>query len=75
MIDTHAHIVKEYYNDIESLVEELKEKNVLKVVNCATSIEDSKEIMTTTKLMDQDDYHYLFEVVHNNYLIKTSKLD
>mgnify|MGYP003291233907 CR=1 FL=1 len=29
-IDTHAHIVKEYYEDIESLVDELKEKNVLK---------------------------------------------
>ena len=50
MIDTHAHIVKEYYNDIESLVEELKEKNVLKVVNCATSIEDSKEIIELSKV-------------------------
>ena len=50
MIDTHAHIVKEYYNNIESLVEELKEKNVLKVVNCATSIEDSKEIIELSKV-------------------------
>ena len=48
----------------------LKDNDLLEVV-----IEDSKEIMTTTKLMDQDDYHYLFEVVHNNYLIKTSELD
>ena len=48
----------------------LKDNDLLEVV-----IEDSKEIMTTTKLMDQDDYHYLFEVVHNNYLVKTSELD
>lgn len=48
----------------------LKDNDLLEVV-----IEDSKEIMNTTKLMDQDDYHYLFEVVHNNYLVKTSELD
>lgn len=48
----------------------LKDNDLLEVV-----IEDSKEIMTTTKLMDQEDYHYLFEVVHNNYLVKTSELD
>ena len=48
----------------------LKDNDLLEVV-----IEDSKKIMTTTKLMDQDDYHYLFEVVHNNYLVKTSELD
>ena len=48
----------------------LKDNDLLEIV-----IEDSKEIMTTTKLMDQDDYHYLFEVVHNNYLVKTSELD
>ena len=49
MIDTHAHIIKQYYNDIESLVEELKEKNVLNVINCATSIEDAKEIIELSK--------------------------
>ena len=49
MIDTHAHIIKEYYDDIESLVEDLKNKNVLKVVNCGTSISDSKEIIELSK--------------------------
>jgi TatD DNase family protein len=50
VIDTHAHIIKEYYNDIELLVKELKEKNVLKVINCATSIKDSNEIIELSKL-------------------------
>ena len=50
MIDTHAHIIKEYYDDIELLVKELKEKNVLKVINCSTSIKDSNEIIELSKL-------------------------
>ena len=45
MIDTHAHIVKEYFYDIDTLIKELKEKNVLYVINCSTSIEDAKEII------------------------------
>ena len=45
MIDTHAHIVKEYYDNIEELIIELKEKNVERVINCSTSIEDAKEII------------------------------
>lgn len=49
MIDTHAHIVKEYYDNIDILVEELKVKNVINVINCATSIEDSKEVIELSK--------------------------
>lgn len=45
MIDTHAHIIKEYFNNIEELVEELKQKNVIYVINCSTSISDAKEII------------------------------
>ena len=45
MIDTHAHIIKEYFNNIEELVEELKQKNVIYVINCSTSINDAKEII------------------------------
>ena len=45
MIDSHAHIVSEYYDNIEELVNELKEKNVIKVINCSTSIKSCKEIL------------------------------
>ena len=31
MIDTHAHILNEYYNNIEELVKMIKEKSVLYV--------------------------------------------
>ena len=49
MIDTHAHIIKEYYEDIDSLVRDLQEKNVINVINCSTSIEDAKEIIELSK--------------------------
>ena len=50
MIDTHAHILKEYYQNIKNLVEELKNKNVLKVVNCATSLENSYEVIKLAQI-------------------------
>lgn len=49
MIDSHAHIVKEYYSDIEGLVKELQEKDVKCVINCSTSIESCKEILVLSK--------------------------
>ena len=45
MIDTHAHILSEFYDDIDELIEELKTKNIIKVINCADSIETSKEVL------------------------------
>lgn len=45
MIDTHAHILNEFYDDIDELIEELKSKDIIKVINCADSIETSKEVL------------------------------
>ena len=45
MIDSHAHILGEYYDDIGSFIEKLKDKDILKVVNCADSIATSKEVL------------------------------
>ena len=45
MIDTHAHILSEFYDNIDELIEELKSKNIIKVINCADSIETSKEVL------------------------------
>ncbi len=49
MIDSHAHILNEYYEDIDSLITELKEKNVLCVLNCADNIKTSKEVIESYK--------------------------
>ena len=48
----------------------LKDNALLELV-----IIDSEEIMKTTKLIENDEYGYLRQVAHNNYLMKLSELD
>ena len=52
MIDSHAHIFNEFYDNIYSLVIDLKEKNVIKVINCADSIKSSIEVIESYKKYD-----------------------
>lgn len=56
MIDSHAHIIKEYYDDIENVVENLKTNKIIRVINCADSINTSKEIINLGE-------------ISNNYLV------
>ena len=49
MIDTHAHIVSEYYDDIDLLVKELIEKNIIGVINNATNYKEALEIIELSK--------------------------
>lgn len=90
MIDTHAHILKEYYKDIETLIEELKNKNVLKVVNCATSLENSYEVINLAKLtnnfllpavgihpeviQDIDKINEIEEIIKNNKIVAIGEI-
>ena len=55
MIDSHAHIISEYYN-VDEIVKEIKKKNVKYVINCSTCLKDSKEIIELSKK-------------YNNYLL------
>ncbi len=45
MIDSHAHILNEYYDNIYGLIYDLKNKNIRYVLNCADSIKTSKEVI------------------------------
>ena len=49
MIDSHAHITSEYYEDTDELINYLKENNVLHVVNCSTHLNDAKEVIELSK--------------------------
>ena len=49
MIDTHAHILKEYYDDIDALVIELKKKKVRAIINNSTNIKEAKEVLEYSK--------------------------
>ncbi len=45
LVDTHAHIYNEYYEDINSIVNSAKKNDVLKIINCATSINNIEEVI------------------------------
>lgn len=45
MIDTHAHIYSEFYGNIQEVIEYLKHKNIINVINCGDSIKSSLEIL------------------------------
>ncbi len=49
MIDSHAHITSEFYKDIEKLIIHIKNNKIISVINCADSIESSKEIINICK--------------------------
>ena len=49
MIDTHAHILKEYYDDIDSLISELQKDKVSCVLNAATNYNEALEIIELSK--------------------------
>lgn len=45
LVDSHAHITNEYYDNIQLVIDEAKKSNVLKIINCATSFNDFDEII------------------------------
>lgn len=55
LIDSHAHITNEYYDDIETVINDAKKNNVLKIINCATSLNDIEEI---TKISNKYNINY-----------------
>lgn len=52
MIDSHAHILNEYFDNIYELIDELKDKNLICVLNCADNIKTSKEVIESYKKYD-----------------------
>ena len=48
-IDTHAHIYKEYYDDIDGVIKGANDNGVTRVVNCATDFKNFDEIISLSK--------------------------
>ncbi len=46
--DTHAHIFKEYYEDIDKVIKDAKMNGVNKIICASTKISDAKEIIKTS---------------------------
>ena len=49
MIDSHAHILNEYYDNIDDLIKESKDKNIVSVVDAASNYNESLEIIELSK--------------------------
>lgn len=49
LIDTHCHIYKEYYDDIDILMESLSKNKIEKVINNACNLKSSKEVIELSK--------------------------
>lgn len=59
LVDSHAHIYSEYYDNINNIIDMAKKNNVLKIVNCATSISNMDEVI---KLSKKFDFYYALGV-------------
>ena len=53
MIDSHAHIIDEFYSDIDLLTDRIKNEKVIAVINTADSIKTSKEVLFLFKKYDK----------------------
>lgn len=49
MIDSHAHIISEFYEDIDELVNKIKKQGIVSVINCGDSLKTSKEVIEICK--------------------------
>lgn len=47
--DTHCHVLSEYYDDIDEILNDAKEAGVSRVINAAYNLESSKEVMVLVK--------------------------
>ena len=49
MIDTHAHIYSEYYDNIDELVKYLKDNNVKYILNASSNYDNALEVIELSK--------------------------
>jgi TatD DNase family protein len=90
MIDTHAHILNEYYDDIDSLVKMLKENKVLYVLNAASNYNESLEVLDLSKtynnfllpvigihpesINDKDNLNKIEDLIKNNKIYAVGEI-
>lgn len=48
-IDTHAHIISKFYNNIDEIIENAKKNNVCKIINCADDLDTCYEVIELSK--------------------------
>lgn len=64
LIDSHAHLFDEYYDDIKSVLDKAKDNGIEYVVNAADTIESCKEVIKHSK--EYDNYYYCLGIHPEN---------
>lgn len=71
LIDTHAHIFKEYYPDTEKLIEEMtRSSKIKKVISMATDFETCKEMLDLKMKFKTDDFFEIGLGLHPERIIE-----
>ena len=52
LTDTHCHVLKEYYDDKKSILDNAKEHGVLRIINASYNMASSLEVMKDVKKYD-----------------------
>jgi TatD DNase family protein len=73
MIDSHAHILKENYENIDNIVHEIKDKGVIGVINASDKLETAYEVLELSKKYN----NYLFPAIgiHPEHINEIDKLE
>ncbi len=51
-VDTHAHVVSKYYENIDTTINKAFDNGIKKIINCSYDIDSAKEIIELTKKFD-----------------------
>lgn len=51
-IDTHCHIYREYYDDLDMIVDKIKKANIKRIINNGCDIQSNKEILSSVLKYD-----------------------
>ena len=49
LIDSHAHVLSEFFENIDEVIENAMKNNIKKIINCATDISTSYEVINISK--------------------------
>lgn len=73
MIDTHAHIMSEYYENINKIIHDIKNKGVIAIINASDSINSAKEVIKLSK--EYENYLLPCIGIHPESVNEINKLD
>ena len=72
LTDSHCHITKEYYENIDEIISNAKDNHVYKFINNATGFDDMEEVINISK--KYDNIYYTLGIHPENLTLEFNKL-